>query len=184
MSASFDPNAVEVRVARSSDAKSLLELKHLLDCETKLMMYGPDERATTVGGVRDGIVALGQSENSALFVAAHGERAVGYAEATGGRFNRTRHSATVTAGVRQSYAGAGIGSRLFEQLVAWADSTRIARMELTVMKHNPTAIRLYEKFGLVSEGLRRCSMVVDGLCVDEYLMARVQEHFAEARENG
>jgi RimJ/RimL family protein N-acetyltransferase len=175
---------IDIRFAVPSDAERLLELKLVLDHETNFMMYEPGERQSRVDEVRHDIRQRVDSSNSALIIAASSELIAGYVEAAGGEFNRTRHLAMVVAGVRASYAGQGVGSRLFEALVAWADSARILRLELTVMAHNKAAIALYEKFGFVSEGVRRCSVVVDGKCVDELAMARLAEDFAERGQNG
>ncbi len=174
----------DIRFATPSDADLLLELKLALDDETTFMMYEPGERQSSVDDVRHDIRQRVESPNSALIIAAGNGLIAGYVEAIGGEFNRTRHLAMVVAGVRTSSAGQGIGTRLFEALVAWADSARILRLELTVMAHNKAAIGLYEKFGFVSEGVRRCSVVVDGECVDELAMARLAGDFAEHGQNG
>lgn len=176
--------AVVIRPAVPDDAKRLLELKLALDDETSFMMFEPGERTSSMADVRAEIEWRVSSPNSTLLVAATPDELAGYVEAYGGEFNRTRHLAMVVAGVRASYSGQGLGTRLFSSLVGWADSAGIVRLELTVMVHNAAAIRLYEKFGFVSEGVRRCSVMVDGACVDEIAMARLRQGFAGSQRNG
>lgn len=175
---------VDIRNAEPSDAERLLALKYTLDYETNFMMFEPGERRTTVAAARREIEQRIASGNSTLILAADRNIIAGYVEAIGGDFNRTQHLATVVAGVRASHAGRGIGSRLFKALTDWADETGLLRLELTVMVDNPAAIRLYEKFGFVREGLRRCSMMVNGRCVDELAMARMHVDFAASEPNG
>ena len=175
---------VQIRPATPCDARRLLELKLALDHESSLMMYEPGERQASVDDVRRDIRERLASPNSVLIVAASTGVIAGYVEAIGGEYNRTRHLATVIAGVRQSFAGQRVGTRMFQALVGWADTSGILRLELTVMAHNSPAIALYEKFGFEREGLRRCSVVVDGECVDEFAMARVARDFAEPGHNG
>jgi RimJ/RimL family protein N-acetyltransferase len=176
--------AIEIRFAQPSDAAQLLELKLALDVETTFMMYEPGERDATEMSMRQDIEARINSPNSTLIVAAGAGLIAGYVEAAGGAFNRTRHLALVTAGVRRSHAGRGLGSRLFQALVDWADQTGIRRLELTGMIHNRAAIGLYEKYGFTREGLRRCSVVVAGTCVDEIALARLHPAFAGLEPNG
>ncbi|MEZ4520414.1 MAG: GNAT family N-acetyltransferase [Thermomicrobiales bacterium] len=177
--------SIEIRCARPADSRSLLDLKLALDHETATMMFEPGERVPDPGIVERDILEKVQSPNSTTIVAVDGGRIVGYVEATGGEFNRNRHLAMVVAGVRVSHGGRGIGSRLFQALVDWADETGLIRLELTVMIHNAAARRLYEKFGFKEEGIRVCSVRVDGECVDEVAMARIGTgSFAGRERNG
>ena len=175
---------VDIRPATPSDALRLLELKLALDNESSFMMYEPGERRASADDVQRDIRERIASPNSALILAVSADVIAGYVEAIGGDYNRTRHLAIVIAGVRSSYAGQGVGTRLLQALVDWADRSGILRLELTVMAHNKPAIALYEKFGFEREGLRRCSVVVDGECVDEFAMARLAGDFAEPGHNG
>lgn len=172
---------IAIRCVRPEDAGALLDLKLALDAETDFMMLEPGERDTDVGRVADDIVELLASDNSMVFVADAGGELAGYVEARGGEFRRNCHAALLIAGVRQAYAGQGVGSRLFEALLDWSRDANIARLELTVMAHNTPAIRLYEKFGFKSEGTRRKSLRVAGAWVDEVAMARIMpDDFADS----
>lgn len=184
MSSSEQNDDIEIRFVTPSDAAGMLALKLALDAETTFMMFEVGERRATVADVWHEIQEHIDSPNSTLIIAASSDLIAGYVEAHGGAFNRTRHAALVTAGVRASHAGQGLGSRLFQALLDWADGAGIVRLELTVMAHNRAAIGLYEKFGFEREGLRRCSVVVDGACVDEIALARVRPDFAGSTRNG
>ncbi|HLT20088.1 MAG TPA: GNAT family N-acetyltransferase [Thermomicrobiales bacterium] len=175
---------VVIRAAQSDDAAALLDLKLALDRETSYMMFEPGERQADADAVARELEEIVAAPNSVVLVADAGDELAGYVEARGGEFRRVRHVATVIAGVRQSYAGQGLGSRLFQALMEWAEDAGLARLELTVMTHNAAAIRLYEKFGFEREGTRRMAMRVDGAWVDEYYMARLSDGFAGRGENG
>ena len=47
------------------------------------------------------------------------------------------------------------------------------RLELTVEVTNTIAINLYKRQGFVIEGTKKNTMFVDGVFVDEYMMAKV-----------
>jgi L-phenylalanine/L-methionine N-acetyltransferase len=69
----------------------------------------------------------------------------------------------------------GLGSRLMQAIIDLADNwLNLKRMELNVYSTNTAAIRLYEKFGFESEGVRRCATFGDGRWLDDVLMARLR----------
>jgi RimJ/RimL family protein N-acetyltransferase len=68
--------------------------------------------------------------------------------------------------------GRGIGRSRLESLETWARSKGLHRLELTVNYDNERAIRLYEKFGFVKEGVKRHALRIDGRYVDAFYMAK------------
>lgn len=162
-----------VREAREQDAGLLLRLQHALDAETTMMMLEEGERSTTVDDVRAHLRTTLASSNSAMFVADAGEQLIGYVEAEGGVYRRTRHSVYVVIGVRQAWHGRGVGRALLGALEEWARTRGIRRMELTVRVDNNRARRLYERCGYQAEGVRRGSLLVGDSMVDEVAMARL-----------
>jgi len=162
-----------IREIRPDDAAAFLDLCLALDHETSFMMYEPGERQTTESEQRAIIEQALNMGNSTIIVADAGFQLAGYVAATGGEFNRIRHSAYVVAGVRQAYAGHGLGTRLFTALEQWALATGLRRLELTVRADNAAAIRLYQRMGYEIEGTKRDSLLVDGVLIDELYMARL-----------
>ena len=162
-----------IRDITIDDAAAFLDLCLTLDHETAFMMYEPGERKTTVDQQRDILTAVIASPNSTIIVADAGTHLAGYVSASGGEFRRIHHSAYIVAGVRQSYAGRGIGTQLFAALDTWAVANAIQRLELTVRIDNAAAIRLYQRTGYEIEGTRRRSLLVDGELVDELSMAKL-----------
>jgi RimJ/RimL family protein N-acetyltransferase len=171
-----DPGPTEspcVREAREGDAEQLLGLQRALDSESQMMMLEEGERSATVNDVRARLRAVAKSPNSAILVAQAAGQLVGYVEAEGGAYRRTRHSAYVVIGVRRAWQGRGLGRDLLATLERWASAHRIRRLELTVRVDNDRARRLYERAGYTVEGVRRGSLLVDGEPVDELAMARL-----------
>jgi RimJ/RimL family protein N-acetyltransferase len=163
-----------IRVGTPGDAVALLELKLALDRETSFMLLEPGERQDTPEELTAHLRAVGEQANSTVLVAEEGGELVGYVEAEGGRYRRTRHCAYVVIGVRAAVSGRGVGTALLEALSAWAGECGVSRLELTVMRHNDRAVALYRRCGYEIEGTRRASVRVDGGYVDELAMARVR----------
>lgn len=166
---------ITIRPIVESDAEAFLALRCALDEETPFMMLEPGERTTSVDDTRRQIQAVLACDNATILVAEIDGELVGVVTANGGEYRRNHSTAYVVAGVRQAWAGQGVGTRLFAALDEWARRSRIHRLELTVMTHNRRAIALYKKMGYTVEGLLQDTLLVDGRWVDEYGMAKIIE---------
>lgn len=163
-----------IRPITLEDSDALLELRRALDEETTFMMLAPGERTTTPAEQRNWLEQRLAKGRDALFAAEVNGVLAGYISLDRGNWRRNAHSGYIVMGVRQAYAGQGLGRALFEALLAWAaGQPGLHRLELTVMTHNARAVALYQKMGFEIEGLRKHSLQVDGAWVDEYEMAKL-----------
>lgn len=162
-----------IRHATEEDAGLWLALARRIDDETRFMMFEPGERTTTAEEQRSRFRAMIASGNQTMFLAEVDGEPVGYLGAMGGHFNRTRHKVYVFIGIREGFQGKGIGSALFTELESWARGWGAHRLELTVMPHNAAGLALYKKMGFDIEGTSRQSLCVDGVYVDEIMMAKI-----------
>ena len=136
-------------------------------------MFEPGERTTTVAEQRQRIQSMLSQDNQNIFVAELDNQLVGFLGASGGRFQRNRHSAYLVIGILQAFAGQGLGTQFFQLLEDWALQHNLHRLELTVMCHNKQAVHLYRKMGFGIEGIKQDSLWVNGKYVDEYYMAKI-----------
>lgn len=86
---------------------------------------------------------------------------------------KNKHSTYLVIGILEEFTGKGIGKDLFNELETWASLNSIHRLELTVMKHNERAVSLYKKMGFEIEGVKRNSLLVNNIYVDEYYMSKL-----------
>lgn len=164
---------MKIRAIDESDSEQFLLLGKLLDEETQFMMLEPGERNLTVEEQAQRIKNVLAHDNQIILVAEVENQLAGFLGAYGGSFRRNRHSAYIVIGIRQNFAGQGIGQQLFEALESWAVEHDLHRLELTVMCHNERALRLYQKMGYKIEGRKQDSLRIDGRYVDEYYMAKM-----------
>jgi len=88
---------------------------------------------------------------------------------------RRRHVASLGMGVKDNFAGKGVGSALLQTAVDLCDNwINIKRLELTVYTDNEQAVNLYKKFGFQIEGESAAFAFRDGEYVAAYHMARIQ----------
>jgi RimJ/RimL family protein N-acetyltransferase len=154
------------------DAAALLNLQIQLDKENSFMLYEYGERPQQISRVKEMIEHFHDS-GSLLLAARTRKELAGYISAVRGSVNRINHTAYVVIGVLEKHQRQGVATSLMEYLVKWAKSSKITRLELTVMTHNTAAITLYKKFGFKQEGIREKAMLVDRKYVDEYYMAKL-----------
>jgi len=176
---------MNIRAIRESDSGQFLLLSKALDEETQFMMLEPGERTTTIEEQTQRIRTVLSQDNQMIFVVEHENQLVGFLAALGGNYRRNHHCAHIVIGIRQNFAGQGIGKRLFKVLEKWGTDHKIHRLELTVMAHNERALHLYQKMGFKTEGIKQDSLLVNGKYVDEYYMARIlnQSQFSDSLES-
>lgn len=169
----FPDTPILIRQIEQDDAPAFLDLCNRLDEETDFRMFEPGERQTTGEQQRRILHDFLVRPNHTILVAERDGDLIGYLSAGGGHFHRNYHSVQIVAAVLQAHAGQGIGTRLFIELERWALENQVHRLELTVMANNRGAIGLYKKMGFEVEGLKHHALCVDGVYIDEYLMARL-----------
>jgi putative acetyltransferase len=78
--------------------------------------------------------------------------------------------------VHDEWHGHGIGGALLTALLDLADNwLNLKRVTLSAMADNAPAIKLYERFGFVTEGIRRADVFRAGAFVDSCAMARLRD---------
>jgi putative acetyltransferase len=93
-----------------------------------------------------------------------------YAQPPGTRLS---HSATFFLYIEPSYWGRGIGTEAIRFLERDARERRYRRMECMVAATNPDAIRLYQRVGYETEGVKRQAFRIDDTFKDLIMMAKV-----------
>lgn len=158
---------VEIRPARTADARSFLDLWTLIVAEG---LVRGDEVTVSLADVRRRF-RRSWTDQEAELVARQGDRVVGHLVVSRERHPVTRHVATLAIAVAPDHRGRGIGTALLREGINWARGHGVDKLLLSVYPHNDAAIALYRAFGFVQEGrLARHSRTSYG-DVDEILMA-------------
>ena len=87
---------------------------------------------------------------------------------------RRAHARSLGIIVAREWQGRGVGRKLMERLLHWADHWGgVLRIELWAHADNERAIALYRSLGFVEEGRHRGYALKDGRFVDSISMARL-----------
>ena len=162
-----------LRCPCEGDAAELSRLRVQMDAETENMDREAGEGVLSPEDFEGRIEADTQADKSLFLVAEADGSIVGYARCAGNTLSRFRHKADFGICIAQKYWGHGVGRVLMEHILTWADSAGITKISLSVLGTNAKAIRIYERFGFVQEGVlvndRRHR---DGNYYDTVLMGR------------
>lgn len=84
------------------------------------------------------------------------------------------HVGTVGMGLDAAYRGQGLGRQMLQTVFDTAGRVGIERVELQVYASNESAVKLYRKFGFVTEGVKARARKLDGEYDDIIMMARLR----------
>lgn len=165
---------MSIRSANESDSALLIKLFQSLDQESSFMLLDPSERDLSLDNQEKQMLGFVDSNSQVMFVKeAENSELSGFIVGVAGNFMRNKHSLYCVIGVKEDYHSRGIGKALLTKLEIWAKEHNIHRIELTVMEHNTKAIKLYESFGFVHEGIKRDSIRIAGKFINELYMSKL-----------
>ena len=81
------------------------------------------------------------------------------------------HIGSLGIGVIATHRGKGVGRALMAAALQKAREKGLTRIELTVREHNQRAIKLYEEFGFVIEGIHKNAVCINGNYENHVFMA-------------
>lgn len=142
---------IAIRKARIEDAERLAQAERKIAEEPGYlcslpMELTPDRFAETIQETEDG-------KRGIYLVATLDDLVVGHGSLIRLPLSSLRHIAQLTIVVHPDSQGKGIGNRLMEALIAWAENNpEIEKLELNVRAVNERALHLYKKWGFRQEG--------------------------------
>lgn len=163
-----------IRSAVEKDAQALSEVRLQVDGETENLDREPGEAFLDAAGFEQIIKTDTLSPRNLFLVAVVDERIVGFSRCEGVHLKRLAHKVEFGVGVIQEFWGYGIGKRLLQESIAWADSNGVKKIALQVLETNEKAIKLYSSLGFEVEGvLRKDKLLSDGIYYHTVMMGRL-----------
>ncbi len=168
-----DGRRVAIRPLTEGDAEVACEVFPLTHTESDFLMYLPGEFDLTVEQERTWIRERSENENCLLLTVECDGRLVAFAGAESSKFKRQQHHAELGVTVVKAFWGQGLGRRLTECIIAWAEARGLRKLYLRVYDDNQRAIALYQSFDFVEEGrLKEDMLRADGRYTDVIVMAK------------
>jgi RimJ/RimL family protein N-acetyltransferase len=89
-----------------------------------------------------------------------------------GNLEKSKHVRPLCVGVSKAFRGKGVRRALMDYAIKWARRKKSVKIGLSVFSTNTAAIRMYEKFGFVREGVMKKQLRIMGRYVDEVAMGK------------
>jgi RimJ/RimL family protein N-acetyltransferase len=163
---------IVIREARPEDARALNRAIGQVEDETEFLGE-PGEYLSWAAGFAEHLRAQQERQSGVHLMASHGNEIVGFLAAFAGAVERERGSIFIASvGLRRSWRGRGVGTRLFGAVEDWARARNAWRLELRVDTENERGLALYRKRGFVVDGRIADAFHVDGGRREHFLMGK------------
>lgn len=132
-----------IRQINPTQGLQFYQLMKQLDQETAYMLYLPDERTYDEKRQSDSIAAINQ--NGTVIGLFEEEQLIGTIVVSRSPLAKVHHTGYLVIGLLRAYCGKGLGGKLMDAAINWAQKNQLHRLELTVVTENQPAVALYKK---------------------------------------
>lgn len=170
-----DGRTALIRSPKDEDIQGVLDYLYVSSGETEFILRYPEEcKKYTYDGEKTLFDRINNAENEAMLVCIVDGKVAGNCQITWSTGMKTRHRASVAIALLKEFWNQGIGTRLFQELIAIAEENeQILQMELEFVEGNSRARALYEKMGFRITGVKPNAIrLKDGTLLNEYSMVR------------
>lgn len=160
-------------LVRSPDAKDVPELqeyyRHIF-AESEFLFSSSNSERTTEDWVQ-GLNMMAQNPRGLLVTIYEGSKIIGFGNLLPSSLAVYSQNVELGTSLRKSHRGIGLGRLLVKLLLENARKFEsVKRVNISVVKQNIGAIKLYEQMGFVHEGVRANAIVARDTFYDEVLM--------------
>ncbi|WKA46915.1 GNAT family N-acetyltransferase [Geobacillus zalihae] len=165
---------IVIRTAWPEDAERIVAFVKAVTAEALYLLTTEAEVTVTEDQQRQWLQKMADDPGKLALLAEHDGEMIGFLDFHNGNKRRTKHQGSFGMSVKNGFRGQGIGAALLAALLDWAkENPLIEKVCLEVVADNTNAIRLYQKFGFVEEGVKKkAAKIDDGTYWDLILMAR------------
>lgn len=152
---------ITIEKASPADAAALLEYLKTVGAQTENLTFGAEGLPVSEADEAAFIAGMAESADSIMLLAKADGKIIG--DASISRLpRRMSHRGEFCIAVAKEYWNRGIGSRLLEEILAFAKKNSFEVLDLQVRSDNKPAICLYEKFGFQKTGTHPAFFKIDG----------------------
>ncbi|MES3517797.1 MAG: GNAT family N-acetyltransferase [Natronomonas sp.] len=157
-----------IRPARHDDFEDLIDtIRDATEEESYVVAESIAEQLL----YEDSVTRHNTVESRVFFVATVEGTVVGWCHLDLPQVDKLQSTAGLTVGVRPEFRKEGIGSRLIERGLEWAEANGYRKVYNSVPTTNDEALVFLENHGWQTEGIRKEHYTIDGEYVDEVMMA-------------
>ena len=156
-----------------SDAPAALEYMKITAGETPFLLRTPEEITLTVAEEEKFLSRFPSDPGAAMILCFVDGVLAGNCQIIRKTKLKNNHRATVAIALLKDFWNLGIGTAMFEEMIAIAESWGILQLELEVVEGNTRAMGLYRKMGFETVShVPNAMRMGDGSFAREFLMVR------------
>ncbi|GAU80111.1 GNAT family acetyltransferase YhhY [Fusibacter sp. 3D3] len=145
---------INIRKVEKTDSNQIINLMKKLSVQTKYMLRELDEVNDDILEQEKRIEGMLSDPRTLYLVAVADTTVIGMIISSSSALSRIKHISDIIIGVDRAYWSIGVGSKLMEALIKWAEDIGLKRLTLEVVEDNIKAIKLYEKYDFKIEGTK------------------------------
>ena len=162
-----------LRSPKETDAAEMLEYLKAVSAETEFLLREPEDCMETVEQERKWLAGIVESDTNLMIVCTVDGKVAGNCHLSWKNRKKVRHRASIGIALLKPYWNLGIGTKMFEEMIAVAVEQGISQLELEFVEGNDRAQALYEKMGFQIIGERPNAFhMKDGSVRKEYIMVK------------
>lgn len=165
-----------IESAKLEEAKKIISFIKEVENETKYLMREPGEFNMSIENEIKFIKNNANNDKEIFLTAKVNGNIVGTLGFTTSSLKRYQHKGQFGIAILKEFWNYGIGSKLIETMINWADNNNFLKICLEVDSNNERAIKLYEKFGFQQEGILKFDKYLEkGVYIDSIVMSRINK---------
>lgn len=168
-----DSRTVLFRSPAPDDAEEMLCYLKTTAGETPYLLRTPEECTMTVPEERAFLESVLKAEYDVMIICTVDGKLAGNCRIVRKNKHKNRHRGTVMIALLKEFWGLGIGTAMFEEMIALAKQWGLMQLELEVIEGNTRAIALYHKMGFEITGFTPDAIrLEDGTMLKEFIMVK------------
>jgi L-amino acid N-acyltransferase YncA len=169
-----DGREVSIREATKEDAKLMIDFYNVVGGETDFLSFGKNEFIKNLTDYEGFLEATREEGNSIILLAEIDNKIVGIASINSSPKARFKHVGEFGIVIAQKYCGLGLGRKIMDYLIEWANSNGITKkISLVTSENNYRAMELYKKVGFEVEGVLQKNNYVNGVYGNTIMMGLI-----------
>jgi len=153
------------------DAAAMVTYAKKVGDETDNLTFDGADFKVTVKQEEAFIKMHKKEENHLCLISKIDNEIVGMLSISGSNRKRCKHIGEFGISIMKKHWGKQIGTIMLEDMIEWAKKHgHVTKIDLSVLKKNERAVRLYERLGFKHEGTRSRASFQGGKYLDTYLM--------------
>lgn len=161
---------MEIRAYEQSDNKKFIEFYETLCNENEMLLASKEEITKKLSKQEKEFE--NEHKYKQMFIAIEGDDIVGFLAIKRMHFEKLRHTAKFTLGYLEDYEEDGVGSKLVNQAVQWAENNNIERLEIHVIDDDKNLEDLLDDLDFQKEGKLKSTIKIKDDYHDEVVMVK------------